>query len=424
MGPDGGGFAKDNYGDSLFQREIKSPLTHLRDIGEQHFDSSVKVRAWIQNARMQGKKMAFVELREEESWSIQGLVLANGTDVSREMVKWVDSLNPESFVSVEATVKRPIGPVKSCRVTNYELHLSKVFCEAPAPEVLGLSLAAANKAVTGLDDEEAVDHDGLESPTGKDSAVPGASLATHISNPVMHKRAPATQAISDVRMTVRKLFTEYLDVRGFKQFEPPCLIGAASEGGAEVLISCFTSSVSWSSGAKTRLNSSVAFTRPRPSCCPSPAGKYESHSPTGQKLLREEGPGESRNVPDDEDMSTPQEKALGAIIREKYQTDFYIIDKFPSRLGLSTPCRTRRTLPSPMRSTSSCAVRRSSLVDSVSITPWFSRTVSELKGSILGPLESRSISTSSNQQACHRMVVEGLAWTGLSLGTSLCRRCI
>lgn len=49
----------------------------------------------------------------------------------------------------------------------------------------------------------------------------------------------------------------------------------------------------------------------------------------GQQLLREEGPEEFRNVTDDEDMSTPQEKALGAIIRKKYGTDFYVLDKFP-----------------------------------------------------------------------------------------------
>jgi aspartyl/asparaginyl-tRNA synthetase len=29
-------------------------------------------------------------------------------------------------------------------------------------------------------------------------------------------------------------------------------------------------------------------------------------------------------------MSTPQEKALGALIRKKYNTDFFILDKFPS----------------------------------------------------------------------------------------------
>ena len=49
----------------------------------------------------------------------------------------------------------------------------------------------------------------------------------------------------------------------------------------------------------------------------------------GQALLRAEGPEEFRNVSDEEDMSTPQEKALGAIVRKKYHTDFYVLDKFP-----------------------------------------------------------------------------------------------
>lgn len=49
----------------------------------------------------------------------------------------------------------------------------------------------------------------------------------------------------------------------------------------------------------------------------------------GQKLLREEGPEEFRNVTDTEDMSTPQEKALGALVRKKFNTDFYVLDKFP-----------------------------------------------------------------------------------------------
>lgn len=50
----------------------------------------------------------------------------------------------------------------------------------------------------------------------------------------MHKRAPVSQAIGDVRATVRRVFSEYLDARGFIQFEPPYLLGAASESGATV----------------------------------------------------------------------------------------------------------------------------------------------------------------------------------------------
>lgn len=38
----------------------------------------------------------------------------------------------------------------------------------------------------------------------------------------------------DIRIQVKRLFRSYLENQGFKEFEPPCLIGAASEGGANV----------------------------------------------------------------------------------------------------------------------------------------------------------------------------------------------
>lgn len=35
------------------------------------------------------------------------------------------------------------------------------------------------------------------------------------------------------------------------------------------------------------------------------------------------------DAPYDEDISTPNEKALGKLVKEKYDTDFYIMDKYP-----------------------------------------------------------------------------------------------
>ena len=61
----------------------------------------------------------------------------------------------------------------------------------------------------------------------------------------------------------------------------------------------------------------------------------------GQALLRAEGPPEFKDVRDDEDMSTPQEKALGALVRQKYKTDFFVLDKFP------TSARPFYTMPDP-----------------------------------------------------------------------------
>lgn len=228
--------AVDNYGKALPKTRVDAERVRLRDIGHEHVGRTVKVRAWIQNSRMQGAKMAFVELREERNWAIQGVVAASpeGRPVSRPMVKWIGGLNLESYVLVEARVEKPLEPVKSVRVSGYELHIVKCYLVATGPEVLGMGLAVANKPVTNFEDGDAVDEAarGVEA-VGLDG-LPSASMATHLGNPAMHKRAAVQQAIADVRAATRRLFADYLDAQGFNQFEPPCLIGAASEGGSNV----------------------------------------------------------------------------------------------------------------------------------------------------------------------------------------------
>jgi hypothetical protein len=151
--------AKENYGSVTHATKIPADAVHLRELGETHTGKVVKLRAWIQNARMQGAKMAFVELREEGNWTVQGVVAASaeGKPVSKQMVKWIGGLKLESFVVVEATVQKPLEPVKSCKVSGYELHLTKVYLVAPAPEMLGLGLAAASRAVGRLDEEEVIE---------------------------------------------------------------------------------------------------------------------------------------------------------------------------------------------------------------------------------------------------------------------------
>jgi aspartyl-tRNA synthetase len=47
--------------------------------------------------------------------------------------------------------------------------------------------------------------------------------------------------------------------------------------------------------------------------------------PEAVSLLRENG----HEVGDFEDFSTEMEKTLGKLVKEKYKTDFYVLDKFP-----------------------------------------------------------------------------------------------
>ncbi|KAI8168312.1 Aspartate--tRNA ligase [Colletotrichum sp. SAR 10_70] len=415
-GAGGEDLAKDNYGDVTPKTKVDAERVNLKAIGDDHVGKSIKLRAWIQNSRMQGAKMCFVELREERDWAIQGVIAASaeGKPVSKQMVKWIGGISLESFVLIEATVQKPLEPVKSCKVSNYELHITKLYVVAPGPESLAMSLAVSNRAISSFDDEDpnappadkAVDEvkAGVEGVSIDSSAVPSASLSTHLNNPVMHKRAACQQAIADIRMQVRKLFAEYLDSQGFVQFEPPCLIGAASEGGANVFQlpyfdnkngACLAQSPQFykqfeiAGGRKkvycigpvfraensntprhlteftgldleqeieedysevmdTLENVLLYIFRGLKQRCPEQIESVRAVYPSedfllpgpgekvlrmtfaeGQKLLREEGPEEYRNVSDDEDMSTPQEKALGALIRKKYNTDFFVLDKFP-----------------------------------------------------------------------------------------------
>jgi aspartyl/asparaginyl-tRNA synthetase len=242
--------AKDNYGEITHPTKVNAERGHLRELGEAHVGKTIELQAWIQNVRMQGAKMAFLELREEGNWTIQGVVAASaeGNPVSKQMVKWIGGLKLESFVTVEAVVQKPQEPVKSAKVSGYELHITKTYLIAPAPEMLGLGLAAASRAVGKMDDEEATEaiegllpvalyYIAISSPDiglSITEGTPQASLATHLNYPALHKRAPISQAIADIRIEVEELFREYLRARRFKNFHPPSLIGAASEGGANV----------------------------------------------------------------------------------------------------------------------------------------------------------------------------------------------
>jgi len=206
--------AKDNYG----RVTATSPAAfspgaeeiNLRSLGEEHDDKTVVLRAWLQNSRSQSAKMAFVELREEGSWTIQGVIMATAGGgggeseqqpsegkpvVSKPMVKWISGINPESFVVVEATVQRPLEPVKSCRVSGFELHITKCFLLAPAPAMLGMTLAAANRPVVNFSDEEVKPAEG-EKEKEAEGVAPAASMLTHLDNIAMHKRAPVQQAIA------------------------------------------------------------------------------------------------------------------------------------------------------------------------------------------------------------------------------------
>lgn len=156
-GAAGGGedLAKDNYGDLPKHWSSEAERIRLEALSEKHIGKVVKIRGSLQNSRMQGAKIAFVELGKGVH-TIQGVLAVSpeGTPVSRQMVKWAGSVRLESVIMVEALVQQPLEPVKSCTVSGFELHITRLYVVAPAPEMLPISVATASRAVGGIDEED------------------------------------------------------------------------------------------------------------------------------------------------------------------------------------------------------------------------------------------------------------------------------
>ncbi|KAF5312607.1 hypothetical protein D9619_003211 [Psilocybe cf. subviscida] len=89
-------------------------------IGEQ-----VVLRARVQTSRAQGNKMVFLNLRQRTD-SVQALLVVAEGKVSKQMVKWAAGLSDESIVLIEGVVEKTAEPIKSATVSDAEIKVSKI----------------------------------------------------------------------------------------------------------------------------------------------------------------------------------------------------------------------------------------------------------------------------------------------------------
>lgn len=198
--------------------EIRIQLSHLtvEDTGKE-----VLFRARMQNARVQGSKMCFMELRQQMH-SIQALVVANaeGT-VSKQMVKWVAGISGESIVLVRGVVAKVSEPVKSASIADLEIHVKQAHVIHAADPQLPIQFSDASRP-------------DLKEGEEMDALAPTVGLATKLDNRAIDLRTAANQAIFRIQSGVCTLFREFLLSKGFIETHTPKLIAAASEGGSNV----------------------------------------------------------------------------------------------------------------------------------------------------------------------------------------------
>lgn len=375
--------AKENYGklplnnSSFTTNQVRIQFNTLSAAND---GEEVIFRARLHTSRQQGATMAFLTLRQQSNL-IQALIKANGESISKQMVKWAGSINLESIVLVHGTVKKVDEPIKSATVQDAEIVITKIYTIQETPEQLPMLIEDAARSDA---DAEASGLPVVNLDTRLDSRV--IDLRTPTNQAIFKIQAGICQLFRE--FLVKKGFTEIhtpkiiaapseggsnvFEISYFKgkaylaqspQFYKQQLIAADFERVFEIApvfraensnthrhMTEFTGLdlemnfeehyhevldvleelfVFIFTELKARYGKEIATVRKQFPVeefkIPEDGKMVKLHFKEGIAMLRAAG----KEVDDFEDLSTENEKLLGKLVREKYNTDFYILDKFP-----------------------------------------------------------------------------------------------
>ncbi|KAK7208157.1 hypothetical protein BZA70DRAFT_273054 [Myxozyma melibiosi] len=367
----------------LIQSSSKTgvPRVQIASLNKQKAGTEVVFRARIHTSRLQGNKMCFFAFRQQSSL-IQGLLVANKDTISKQFVKWAGSISLESIVLVHGIVAEAPELIRSATVQDVEIQVTKLYTIAETPSQMPILIEDASRS-----DAEA-----------EAAGLPVVNLDTRLNSRVIDLRTITNQAIFKIQAGVCTLFKEYLLSLNFTEVHTPKIMGAASEGGAnvfkikyfngeaflaqspqfhkqmliaadfervfeiapvfraedsnthrhmtefvgldlemaieehydeaiDVLVGLFSHIFL---GLRERFGREIDIVRRQ---YPVEEFKFPKDGKMvripfkeGIKMLREAG----RDLPELEDLNTENERLLGQLVKDKYDTDFYILDKFPA----------------------------------------------------------------------------------------------
>eukprot|EP00241_Pyramimonas_parkeae_P016227 CAMPEP_0114301668 /NCGR_PEP_ID=MMETSP0059-20121206/14238_1 /TAXON_ID=36894 /ORGANISM="Pyramimonas parkeae, Strain CCMP726" /LENGTH=530 /DNA_ID=CAMNT_0001424439 /DNA_START=97 /DNA_END=1689 /DNA_ORIENTATION=+ len=143
---------KENYGDMRMVQSVEvtgKKWTRVEALNEQLVGEVVLVRARVHTVRAKGKS-AFLVLRQRTS-TVQVVFFVNDTTISKGMVKYVASLPKESIIDVEGTITTPEAPVDGCTQRMVEIAPTKVFCVSKSEQRLPFTLEDATRTEAELE---------------------------------------------------------------------------------------------------------------------------------------------------------------------------------------------------------------------------------------------------------------------------------
>jgi len=373
-------FAQGNYGVlPLIQskEKIDRVLVSVREINETLAKQTIWVRGRLHTSRGKGKQ-CFVVVRHQSA-TIQVVACVN-ENISKQMVKFIMGISKESVIDLEAEVSTAPAPIESCTQKNVELQLKKLFVVSAAEPRLPLLVEDAMRT----EDPNTADTDGprVNQDTRLDNRV--IDLRTPANQAIYRVEAGVCKLFRDtldakgfVEIHTPKIISaaseggaNVFQVSYFKsnaylaqspQFYKQMAI-AADFGKVYTIGAVFRAEDSNThrhltefvgldlemafsyhyhevvdtigdlftqifKGLAARFADEIAIINKQYPCEPfefvEPALRLEYRD--GLALLAQVGV----QMGSEDDLSTENERILGRIVKEKYHTDFYILDKYP-----------------------------------------------------------------------------------------------
>lgn len=187
---------------------------HIDDLTEDLVGQSVWLRGRVSTSRAVGKGI-FLVLRQQLSTA--QAVMFQGTTISKQMVKYAQSISVESVIDILADITAPDTPIQSVSLKNLELQIKEIHIVSKAQALpFGVDDAGRNEAEAIANGLPLVDADRLLNYRWVDT------------------RTPANQAIFRIQSGVCQLFREFLISKKFIEIHTPKLNMGAAEGGSSV----------------------------------------------------------------------------------------------------------------------------------------------------------------------------------------------
>ncbi|GMM35836.1 aspartate--tRNA ligase [Saccharomycopsis crataegensis] len=376
--------SKGLYGKKLIQstEHLTQPRIKFAALDESSVDKQVEFRARFHSTRTQSANLMFVVFRQQTE-TIQA-ILKKGDMVSKSFLKFVGSINLESIVVVRGTVRKPSELIKSCTVQQYEIEISELYVTSSTPSQLPILIEDAART------EEEAERLGLpvvNLNTRLDNRV--IDLRTITNQAIFEVEAGVCQLFREFLSSrqFREIHTPKLlgsaseggsNVFEVTYFNRKAYLAQSPQLYKQQCIAADFERV-FEVGPVFRAEDSNTHRHLTEFTGLDLEMAFESHYHEVVELLsdlfiymfkqlnirykkqielvRKQFPCEEFKIPDKmvrlefkegiellrtvggrtelseyDDLSTPDEKLLGKIVLEKYNTDFYILDKFPSEI--------------------------------------------------------------------------------------------